>query len=56
VLTARVKRWRLDLVDSAGEDPVVAYNVRWRKGSVPSEVVAAVRDEGAPFVVHAEVS
>jgi hypothetical protein len=56
ILTARVKRWRLDLVDDAGDDPVLAYNVRWRKGSVPSEVVAALRDEGAPFVVHAEVS
>ena len=56
VLDARVKRWRLDLVDTDGGDPVVAYNVRWRKGNTPSDVVAAVCSEGAPFVVHAEVS
>jgi hypothetical protein len=30
--------------------------VRWRKGTLPSDVITAVRDGGAPFVVHAEVS
>jgi len=54
VLDARVKRWRLDAVDG-GDDTVLAYNVRWRKGNTPSDVVAAVRSEGAPFVLHAEV-
>jgi hypothetical protein len=58
VLEARVKRWRLEEIDIGGGDepPVVAYYVRWRKGTLPNDVVAAVRDEGAPFVVHAEVS
>ena len=55
VLDARVKRWALDgVVDDDGAQ-VVAYQVRWRKGTVPTAVLDAVRDGGAPFVVRAEV-
>jgi len=58
VLEAKVKRWRLETMDpkTGGDDQELAYNVRWRKGSIPSEVVAAVESECAPYIVHAEVS
>ncbi len=59
LLDERVKRWRRvvddDAVDDAGT-PVVAYHVRWRKGTPPHDVVAAVVANGAPYVVHAQLS
>jgi hypothetical protein len=67
VLETRVKRWRADPAgaahDTVDEDEgaerngfaVVAYDVRWRKGSPPEAVLAAVREQGAPFVIRAEV-
>jgi hypothetical protein len=60
VLDARVKRWRRDEEEGAADGdpgtPVLTYHVRWRKGSAPGELIAAVYDGGAPFVVRAEVS
>jgi hypothetical protein len=57
VLDARVKRWKLDLVAPAPDGcAVLAYHVRWRKGMTPGMVLEAVRDEGAPFVVRAELA
>jgi hypothetical protein len=65
VLETRVKRWRADPAEGAAEGdeaedersglPVVAYRVRWRKGTPPEVVLSAVREQGAPFVVRAEV-
>ncbi len=55
VLTSRVKRWALDgIADNDGEQ-VLAYHVRWRKGTTPAAVCDAVRAEATPFVVRAEV-
>jgi hypothetical protein len=63
VLESRVKKWRLDPEATTSEDEpvsdeepaVIAYRVRWRKGTPPDAVLAEVREQGAPFVVSAEV-
>ena len=66
VLATRVKRWRADPPEGGADGdeaedarsglPVVAYRVRWRKGTPPEAVLTAVREQGAPFVVRAEVT
>ena len=63
VLESRVKKWRLDPDGTTSEEEpvtddepaVIAYRVRWRKGTSPDAVLAEVREQGAPFVVSAEV-
>jgi hypothetical protein len=54
VLQTRVKRWTPDPHD--GDAQVLAYHVRWKKGTSPDAVVDAVRAEATPFVVRAEVA
>jgi hypothetical protein len=57
VLETRVKRWARERVDDDGDGvAVVAYHVRWKKGTTPNAVLDAVRAEGAPFVVRAEIA
>ena len=54
-----MKRWKRDEEEPAESDagtPALCYHVRWRKGTAPGDVIAAVYDGGAPFVVHAEIS
>lgn len=57
LLAVRCKRWALDRVvlPTPGGDEEVLYHVRWRKGIAPIDVLDALRDAGAPYVVHAEV-
>lgn len=57
LLAERCKRWALDRVvlPTPGGDEEVLYHVRWRKGIPPIVVLDALRDAGAPYIVHAEV-
>lgn len=58
LLDARVKRWVLDVAVPAPEGngcTMLAYHVRWKKGTPPTTVLDAVRADGAPFVVRAEL-
>lgn len=57
LLETRVKRWARERVDDGGDGvAVVAYHVRWKKGITPNAVLDAVRAEGAPFVVRADIA
>ncbi|GLC26730.1 DUF4956 domain-containing protein [Roseisolibacter agri] len=58
VLETRVKRWAVEeSAHGAGDgDQVLAYHVRWKKGTSPAAVLDAVQAEATPFVVRAEIA
>ncbi|MDF1502850.1 DUF4956 domain-containing protein [Roseisolibacter sp. H3M3-2] len=55
VLQERVKRWTPDDGEDA-DGQLLAYHVRWKKGTPPDAVLDAVQAEATPFVVRAEVA
>ena len=54
-LSTRVKRWALDAISDDDGGQVLAYHVRWKKGTTPAAVCDAVHAEATPFVVRTEV-
>jgi hypothetical protein len=56
VLAARVKRWALlEVADDVDGEQVLAYHVRWKKGTTPAAVCDAVHAEATPYVIRTEV-